>query len=314
MRKLFFTVGLVASGKSTWCEANKDKFNMVIHSSDAIREELSDINDQNNNQQVFDILHKRVKEDLLNDKNVCYDATNLNRKKRIAFLNQIKHIPCEKICVLFATPFDICKRNNANRDRKVPEYVLEKMIRNFEVPCRQEGWDDIQIVWWDYESEGIRFDIHKDVEKWRSVPHDNPHHKFSIGDHMLKAYEHAYINSYNNVYLPIICYMHDCGKVHTKKFEDGKGNTTSTAHFLEHHNVGSYFSLFYLKDLFKEDNMDICFSDEEILFMSLVVNLHMRPLLAWKQSSKAKEKDERLFGSKTICYIEFINKCDLAAH
>ena len=62
MPKLFYIVGLPASGKSTKAEELSKKYNANIHSSDVIREELSgDINNQNINTLVFEILHKRIK-------------------------------------------------------------------------------------------------------------------------------------------------------------------------------------------------------------------------------------------------------------
>lgn len=311
MNKLYFTVGLPASGKSTWAEANKEKLNAIIHSSDAIREELGDVNDQSKNELVFNTLHKRVKEDLINGKNVILDATNLNRRKRIHFLsNELRYVPCEKVCVLFATPYEICLKNNAARDRKVPEHVLEKMIKNFETPCLQEGWDDIQIVWWNYKHDEFDFisRISKDLCEWSTISHDNPHHTLSIGHHMLEAED--YYAEMDIEHLPIlydVIIMHDCGKAFCKAFIDSKGNPSETAHYYQHHNVGAYLSLFYLKEF------DM-YTDEEILYASLLINLHMHPFLSWKDSEKAKEKDRRLFGDDVISVIELIHECDLAAH
>lgn len=313
MNKLYFLCGIPGSSKSTWAENNKEKLNAIIHSSDEIREELlNNVNDQSQNELVFKTLHSRVKEDLLNGKNVIMDQTGLNRKRRIHFLsNELKDIPCEKICVLFATPVDVCKRNNANRERKVPEAVIEKMIRNFEVPCIQEGWNKVQIVWWDWQSDGMKFDFHEDVEKWRSISHDNLHHSLSIGDHMNKAWEYACENT-DDFLLQMAAYLHDCGKVFTKAFINSKGEQTNTvAHFYEHHNVSAYESLFYLKDLFTEGCK---LNDEEILYVSLLINMHMRPFLAYRNSDKARERDRKLFGDVFMKDLEFLHKCDLAAH
>lgn len=313
--KFYMCVGIPGAGKSTWLEQHKEELNFIIHSSDSIREELGNVNDQSQNELVFKILHKRIKEDLLNGKNVAYDATSLNRKRRINFIsNELRDIPCEKICVLFATPVDVCKRNNANRERKVPEAVIEKMIRNFEVPCVQEGWNKVQIVWWDWQSEGMKFDFHEDVEKWRSISHDNPHHSLSIGDHMIKAWEYSWKNLYScsdSLLLDLSAHMHDCGKIRTKAFINSKGEPCDSAHYYEHHNVSAYESLFYLKDLFTED---IKLNDEEILYVSLLINMHMRPFLAYKDSDKSRERDRRLFGDDFMKDLDFLHECDLAAH
>ena len=324
MNKFYMTVGLPGSSKSTWAEINKEKLNFTIHSSDAIREELGDVNDQSKNDLVFNTLHKRIKEDLLNGKNVCYDATNLLRKRRMNFIsNELKNIPCEKVCVLFATPYEVCLKNNTNRERKVPEEVIERMVKNFDVPCKQEGWNDIQIVWWDYEKEGMKFDFKDDVEKWRSVSHDNPHHTLSIGDHMIKAHDWFVENGdvltfdgltfqKDDILLIYAIMMHDCGKAFTKEFKNSKGEPSETAHFYQHHCVGSYLSLFYLKD-WRDDGFTI-FDENSILYISLLIGLHMNPFLKWKNSKKAEEKDRKLFGDKIIDSVLKLHQADLAAH
>ena len=310
--KLIFLCGLPASGKSTWIEKHKEELNFTIHSSDNIRAELlGDVNEQSQNELVFKTLHSRVREDLLNGKNVIMDQTGLNRKKRMAFLNQIQDIPCEKICVLFATPYGICLNNNENRDRKVPEEVIDRMVKNFEVPAYAEDWDDIQIVWWDWKKDGIEFNFNEDVELWRSISHDSKHHSLSIGDHMIKAWKYMCKNT-DDLNLQIAAFLHDCGKIITKAFINSKGELSESAHYYEHHNASSYISLFYLKDMFDDKWMQ--FKDYEILFISLLINMHMRPFLAWKDSKKSEDRDRRLFGDDIVDAVLEIHEADLAAH
>lgn len=56
-------VGLPGSGKSTYAKELADEMRAVICSSDAIREELrGDENSQDKNEEVFKILHSRIKE------------------------------------------------------------------------------------------------------------------------------------------------------------------------------------------------------------------------------------------------------------
>ena len=83
----FMMVGLPYSGKSERAKQLSREHNAVIHSSDDIRAEiLGDVQDQANNAKVFEVLHERVKRDLLAGKNVIYDATNINHKRRKASL------------------------------------------------------------------------------------------------------------------------------------------------------------------------------------------------------------------------------------
>ncbi len=268
------------------------------------------MNDQSKNTEVFEILHRRIKDDLRAGKNVVYDATNLSRKRRVVFLNEIRNILCEKVCVLFTTPYEMCLARNFARDRQVPKSVIARMIKNFETPWFSEGWDDIQIVWSDYKGlPGFEFDIYEDILKWRNISHDNHHHTKSIGDHMIKAYNH-YICNYDVIedHLRWAILMHDCGKPDVKAFFNSKGEPCSEAHYYEHHHVSAMLSLFYLRELCPH------WTDKDILYTSLLIDLHMRPHLAWKQSDNAKEKDRRLFGDDIIRDIEILHECDLAAH
>ena len=99
-------VGLVASGKSTKAKELSEIYNAAIFSSDALREEMfHNVNDQEHNQELFVELHRRIKNCLRSGRNAIMDATNLNYKKRMSFLSELKNIPCEKICVLMATPY-----------------------------------------------------------------------------------------------------------------------------------------------------------------------------------------------------------------
>lgn len=305
MNKLYVTVGLPASGKSTWAETHKDELNAVVHSSDNIRAELlNDVNDQSKNDKVFKIFHRRIKDDLRAGKNVIYDATNLSRKRRVAFINELKKIPCEKVCILFATPFEQCCARNFARDRQVPSDALVRMYKGFETPYYTDGFDDIQIVYSDIVGTyGFEYDICVDLERWKVVSQDNPHHRLSIGDHMIAACEYMK-NKTDDKRLIASALLHDCGKDSTKSWNEEKGHCT----YYQHHCVGSYLALFYLKRMHPD------WSDKDILYVSLLINLHMRPLLAYKESDKAKEKDRRLFGDDFMRDLDLLHQADLASH
>ena len=89
--KLTMLVGLPASGKSTYAKEKAEKERAVVCSSDVIRKELyGDENVQGDGNEVFNILHERVKELLSQGWDVIYDATNVKSKRRRAFLREIK--------------------------------------------------------------------------------------------------------------------------------------------------------------------------------------------------------------------------------
>lgn len=146
MKPMFMMmVGLPYSGKSCYAEKLKEEFNAVVHSSDAIREEiLGDVQDQNNNGKVFDVLHRRVIEDLSNGRNVIYDATNINYKRRMDTIQRLSKVPCEKVCEFMTTPFADCVERSKHRDRVVPYEVLERMYKSIWIPQYYEGHAALQ--------------------------------------------------------------------------------------------------------------------------------------------------------------------------
>lgn len=153
--KLIMMMGLPASGKSTMSEKLAEK-GYIIHSSDSIRLEFGLALDEK--EKTFDLLYKRVKEDLIAGKNVIYDATNLVKKNRITFLDTIKDIPCWKECMFFITPVDICKERNSKRTSNyVPEEVYNRMLNSFKPPSKREGFDKIKPIFYDGE---IKFDYY----------------------------------------------------------------------------------------------------------------------------------------------------------
>ena len=302
MPKLIMLCGLPGSGKSMYAEKLKGE-GYIIHSSDKIREELGDVNDQSRNTDVFTILYRRIKSDLNNGKSVCFDATNLKRKRRIAFLREIKKIPCEKECILIATPFEECLKQNNNRERKVPDDVIWKMFKSFQMPCVQEGFDKVTVHYPKEEWKTYYGDILEEVDSLMDFNQENNHHTLSLGKHMLSAMIHA-LRLNGRVYDDVVlaAFSHDIGKTVTKGYKNSKGIIDDNAHYFNHHNCGSYLSLFFE---YPE------YGNKE--HISLLIENHMKPYMEWKQSVKTKEKDRLLFGNQFIKDIELMHKADANA-
>ena len=141
MQTLFMMVGLPGSGKSY--HANEALINdecTEIVSSDEIRKELlGDENDQTHSNEVFNEVHSRIKKLFATRKSVVYDATNLSRKRRRAFLNTVPE-GIRKVAVVMCTELDVCLKQNAQRERKVPEEVIMRMLKHMTVPTTEEGF------------------------------------------------------------------------------------------------------------------------------------------------------------------------------
>lgn len=280
-------VGLPGSGKSTYIEKYYSSYH--VHSSDAIREELSgDINNQDINKQVFSTLHKRVKDDLVAGHNVVYDATNISWKRRKAFLQELKNINCHKECVLMATPFELCVQRNNERDHVVPYFVIERMYKNFDIPWYNEGWDSIVIAYANSDAMTQYGDWSRFVVDHLDFAQDSKWHTETLGDHCLKTLQYvetreADLTPGNILETKIAAALHDCGKPFCKAFKDSRGEPSEFAHYYNHENVGAYNSLFYGK----EDGVDS-------LLVAALIRYHMvlHFFKDWKPRTVEKYENE----------------------
>ena len=133
---LWVMCGLSGSGKSTVAtQIAENNENTVIVSSDAIREELTgNYENQEHNEEVFKIFHDRIRKNLENKNNVVADATNLKMKSRRAILMKVNGLDINKTCLIIPKPFEQCKEDNLHRKHPVPDDVLDKQIRRFQIP------------------------------------------------------------------------------------------------------------------------------------------------------------------------------------
>lgn len=140
MNKLYTMIGIPGSGKSTI--ANQIP-NAIVISSDAIRKELYGAEEiQGNGKQVFDLVYKRIGEELAKGNDVVFDATNLTPWTR----NAVFRFPAERIAIFVNTPLDVCLERNATRERKVPEKVIHRMYNNLIYPSKTEGFSKIITI------------------------------------------------------------------------------------------------------------------------------------------------------------------------
>lgn len=299
--EFIMTVGLPASGKTAWAEQLKDK-GFHVHSSDKIRAELlGDENAQTDNQLVFNELHKRVKEDLSAGIPCIYDATNMSMKRRKAFLDELKNIPCRKNCVIFPVPIEECKARNRSRERQVPDEVYDKMLRSFWVPYFYEGWDHIGVANVSQEVPSLEYAAMQDFSQ------DNPHHTKKLFAHLSEATWFAIQNHFSDEVFEAASY-HDIGKLYTKSFKDAKGRDTQIAHFYGHECYGAY--LYLSTDLARYCTESALL---KTLYASALINWHMKPLTAWKQSPKSRDRDRKLIGERMYNDIMLLHAADLAA-
>lgn len=308
MLAFYMMVGLPGSGKSTKAEQIKNEFCAQVFSSDALRKEkFGDEKVQRDANEIFKELLNRCAASLISGHNTILDATNLSYKKRMEFLRELDkkvNLTFSKICILMATPYEICCERNSSRERVVPDEAMKRMYCSFYTPAYFEGWDDIQII---YPNEMDRVEELADryVENVVDFQQDNTHHKYSLDKHLFET--RKYIEEHYNhlsyikfLDLKIASTYHDIGKPATKFFKPND----SIAHYYNHENVGAYMILF----LFRASSV------ESVLYMSSLICYHMMPYVFEKSKEKTVERYKNLWGEEFYNDIMRLHEADVAAH
>lgn len=279
MSELVVMCGLSGSGKSYLAYKAEKELGYKLVSSDAIRAEFGDVNDQSHNPDVFRTFYKRMKKLLREKNNVIADATFLNLKDRRRLMREVNKVnDCKKIIVVVGRTFESCLRSNSQRDRIVPEEVIYSQRAKFQVPFYEEGWDEIYIL------KNPEYDIDYFIDKMDGFDQKNPHH-----DHDLLTHCKMTWNTYGQTAGAL---LHDYGKLFTQTFDE-----QGIAHYYRHESVGAYEVMTKCSDV----NLDDLF----------LINYHMMPF-GW-ESDKAKRKWQRIFGEKKYKMLVDFNKCDKEA-
>lgn len=149
-QKKTFTIliGLPGTGKSTFAKRllKHDSNNRILISSDKIRFDLLNYEDTGIDfdpkiePKVWAIINSKIKQSLKNatEKEIIFDATNLKRAQRKRYLRLAKKEGFHTRGIVFSAPLNEIKRRNQNRDRQVPEKIIEQFYRIFEYPEKDE--------------------------------------------------------------------------------------------------------------------------------------------------------------------------------
>lgn len=312
-------IGLPGSGKSHYAnEYIKTRSGTIVISSDDIRQELwGDANDQQNPSQVFDEMFIRTVSAMKKGTNVIYDATNLTAKIRKATLIRLRQTLGQDfiaVADVIVCSISECKRRQGERDRKVPDEVIDRMARQFQTPWYNEGWDTINVI-----NCGKQQNI--DREHWRMLgeSHDNHHHSYSLERHCAECegqmaellHGSTHFSAYEQGRLLEAAYHHDIGKHKTKAFKDSRGNPSDEAHYYSHENVGAY--------LWLSGDKQNEWSKEGFLFIAVLIQWHMQPYFLRDKNGdytvKFKEWcDKKGFDTMFYESICLLHEADRAAH
>lgn len=141
MKRLYVTIGISGTGKSTYLKKHFD--DRVIVCPDDIRKELlGDISNQSDQVIVWATATKRIKDTLDKYGEAVLDATNVNAKYRRGFLTPFKKPDIETIALVFTPDANISKTRvkkdvEKGKDRsEVPPNVIDKQLKDFNAGYR----------------------------------------------------------------------------------------------------------------------------------------------------------------------------------
>ena len=303
MSEFVMMMGLPGSGKSAYVAENYHAPYQVL-SSDLIRNEMKLGHSKEDNAKVFDLMNRKAFEHLCEDRDVVYDATNLQRKFRVQMLKKIRSDIGNSVktrLILMLRPVDECKRFNNQRSgwAFVPEDVIDRMYQSFEAPAYYEGWDYIEIIFDNSDSTEKEFYMKADLVNFDQ---HNPHHKSSLGKHMADTANYIMERDFTDFGLVTAGLYHDYGKVKTQSFINKKGESTDEAHYYNHHNVGAYDVMqILLHDKIKlRDVIDICD----------LICLHMDPIIVWPGSQRRFNEYMQLAGKEQTARVLLLSEAD----
>lgn len=128
--------GLPGSGKDTWLARNRNGLPVV--SLDDVREELG-VGPTGNQGDVIQTAQERCRELLRARTSFVFNATNILRQTRRRWIDLFADYGAHIELVYLEPPWERILRQNANRERPVPEQVIGKLAAKCEPPTWLEG-------------------------------------------------------------------------------------------------------------------------------------------------------------------------------
>lgn len=148
--KLYVLIGIPGSGKSTWVNNQTWIDDCVIVSTDKYVDAYAKKVNKTYNEVFHEymptavrLMVREVKQARRLNKDIIWDQTSVTRKSRRKKFNMLKDY--YRIAVVFKIPEkeELERRLNSRPGKSIPDHVINQMIRNFEMPTYEEGFDEI---------------------------------------------------------------------------------------------------------------------------------------------------------------------------
>ncbi len=145
-KELIVTCGLPGSGKSTYAKKMWGDSHVII-CADEFRKVHTGRDFYPPAECVINQMVRVTVEVLLRrSMPVVIDMTSLTIKSRLRWIDLARRCGAPVSCVLMDIAVCLCLSRNAERERKVPEHVINEMVNRFVYPTDEEGFDIIERV------------------------------------------------------------------------------------------------------------------------------------------------------------------------
>ncbi len=160
MQQIIITIGLPASGKSTWAEQQCKKMkNTVRINKDLIREMLANNHSIDfENEMVLTTRDALLRKYIEMGKNVIIDDTNFHERHTKSILkicdsyNKYINVRIQ----YFDTDVTTCVSRNQNRNNKVPDSVIEEMGKKYSGHRWSEKLNELRILCTTFNNRELR--------------------------------------------------------------------------------------------------------------------------------------------------------------
>jgi predicted kinase len=150
MPKVIIGMGIPGVGKTTTLKSFAERNGYAYLCPDDVREEiLGDAMDQSQNKEIWDEVRTRTAKYLNEGQTIVVDATFTNPEQRSHFLNYVREHGADRIQGVFVdAPTEVARERNKLRERKVPEFEIDRMAKNLQEhpPEVEDGFDSLFTI------------------------------------------------------------------------------------------------------------------------------------------------------------------------
>lgn len=243
MSVLTILVGIPSSGKTTVAQQLAEERDSLYLSSNLLgRDSAGDLAAKDRNHVIYEAAKPKLIDAMREGRSIVLDSAYRVPKYRKPYLDLAKQHGYRTEAIFINVPLEYALEQNSKRADENGQPVSEAVIRRYErllqIPTYPEGFDRIEVrtnervndeavaFFHEKEQELIddpvtlirRLEADGRLERWlpelhRAIPIDqhNPHHRFTIYEHILKATETM---QQTNLKLVWTMLLHDIGKAY----------------------------------------------------------------------------------------------------